>query len=110
AGEFQAQLTHLPGDVRQAGGLDLVAPGRDRPDALARAGVEDAAQRQVDAAALADGGGVDREPAVVLRKVAHHATPCSASSVRMRAAARSGCSSRLAASARRNSSAKCGRL
>ena len=55
----------------EPGGRDLVAPGRDRADAAAGAGLDDLRQRQSDAAALAHRGGVDGQPAVVLRKIAH---------------------------------------
>ena len=135
AGEFQAMCLDQPGNCFKTCGGDLIAPGRDGANAPARAGFDDFRQRQLDAARLANGRGVDRKPAVVAGEVAHggvmpdsirHPWPrwiagrarndsrvslfdsVHRQQLFMRRTASSGCSSRLAASARRNSSARCG--
>ena len=58
-------------DLVEPDGRDLVAPGADGADAALGALVDDAVERHFGAELLADGGGVDREPVVVLREVAH---------------------------------------
>ena len=83
---------------------DLVAPGIDGADAMPRAGVDDLKE----IALLADRRGVQRQPAVVGRKIPHHASmPRSASTAFMRRVASSGLASSPALSASRNSSARC---
>ena len=108
AGKRQAMVPNQLRHGCQSGRRHLVAPGRDRTDATAGAGVDDLGQRQLDAPGFSNRCGVDRQPAVVAREVAHYSTPCRASKVFIRLTASSGCSSRLAASASRNSSARCG--
>ncbi len=67
AGQRQAVRAHQRGGALQADRRDLVAPRRDRADAVAGAGLDD----RVERAGAAQGGGVDRQPAVVGREVAH---------------------------------------
>ena len=83
---------------------DLVAPGIDGADAVARTGLDDLQE----IALLPDGRRVQRQPAVIGGEIAHHASmPRVARKAFMRCVASSGLASRPALSAKRNSSAKC---
>ena len=111
----QAGVADAPRRVVEAGRGDLVAPRRDAADAVPRAGLDDVGQRPL----RAHGRGVDREPAMVGREVAHGdaMAPRRSSARRRRARASSVPHARdrelrvaraaPAASARRNSSARC---
>ncbi len=77
ARKLEAEGLDLARDRVEAGGMHLVAPRRDGTDAARGTGIEDLRQRPILAALLAHGGGVDRQPAVVLREVAHgHRVGC----------------------------------
>ena len=87
---------------------DLIAPRRYRARSPLCACVDDREKITL----LAQCRGVDRQPAVIGREVAqarlpHPSTPRAASTVRIRWTANSGSRSRPAASASRNSSARC---
>ena len=101
-----------PGDAQAVGAddarrlgeadlFDLVAPRRDRRDAAGEAGVD----RLVHRPLLANGGEIDRQP--LDRHGRPQFSPPTASTLRMRPAARSGSRSTRAWSARRKSSARC---
>ena len=104
ARQFEPGIAHRPHRAIEADGRDLVAPGIDGADAMPRAGLDDGDE----IALLADGRGVQRQPAMVGRKIPHHgSTPRVASTVFMRRVASSGLASSPALSASRNSSARC---
>src|SRR3546814_11575049 len=95
----------MPRGIGRAVFGQLVAPRRDAGDAMPGAALDAVLQRPL----LAHGGGVQRQRARLGAgtKRGHAAIPCTAITAFMRAAARSGSLSRPAASASRNSSARC---
>src|SRR5262249_14520266 len=104
AGQVEAGIAHRPHRAIEPDVSHLVAPGIDGADRMARAGVDDLQQ----VALLAHGGGVEREPAVGVRKIPHQAsTPRTLNTAFMRRVAASGLASSPALSASRNSSARC---
>src|SRR5206468_7811284 len=104
ARQFEPGVAHRARGAVEANGRDLVAPGIDGANAVARAGVDDLDE----VALLADRRCIQREPAVIGRKIAHQGSmPRIASTVFMRRVASSGLVSRPALSAKRNSSARC---
>ena len=104
ARQLQPGIAHRARRAVEADGGDLVAPGIDGADAMARAGVDDLQQ----IALLADGRRVERQPAMIGRKIPHQASmPRVASTAFMRRVASSGLASSPALSASRNSSARC---
>ena len=103
AGQVQARIAHRARGALEADASDLAAPGIDGANVLARAGIDDLEQ----IALLADRRRVQRQPAVIGRKIAHQASkPRVASTAFIRSVASSGFASRPALSARRNNSAK----
>src|SRR5262245_8219728 len=104
AGEIEPGIAHRANGAVKPDAGDLVAPGIDGADVLARAGVDDLQQ----VALFADCRRVQRQPAMIRRKIAHQASmPRVAKNAFMRRVASSGLASRPALSARRNNSAKC---
>jgi hypothetical protein len=102
ARDAQAGVGDHCGAALHAGLGDLVAPRRDRADAVLDAGLDDLGQRPALGRDLVEAQPLGRRPAVGRR--AHATIPASASTGRIRATASSGSRSSPAASARTSSS------
>jgi hypothetical protein len=74
AAEFKSSVCEQFCSCLQADGSDLIAPRTDCTDAPSRAGLYDLNERPL----LANRCGVDRQPANVLREVAHEGNSFSA--------------------------------